>query len=80
MDGDSEPELDPREAARVRRRDRDATAAEREPMRTGLSKQFKQVLDAQVKRANEAGASRKADLSGERRSDASGKRGGRPKA
>ena len=52
----SEPEdqLPPAEAARARRRDRDARAAERKGMRTGLAKQFKQVLDAQAKRAGEA--------------------------
>lgn len=50
-----EPERDeqlpPAEAARARRRDRDASAAARKGMRTGLAKQFKQVLEAQVKRA-----------------------------
>ncbi len=49
-----DPELDPREEARNRRRDRDATASERAPMRPGLGKQFKQVLDAQVKRGRAA--------------------------
>jgi hypothetical protein len=55
---DSEPdddiELPPAEAARDRRRDHDLRAVEREGMRTGLAKQFKQVLDAQVKRGREA--------------------------
>jgi len=37
-----------------RRRDRDADAPARAGMKTGLAKQFKQVLDAQVKRAQEA--------------------------
>lgn len=47
-DGD---DLPPAEAARARRRDHDATAGARSGMRTGLAKQFKQVLDTQVRRA-----------------------------
>jgi hypothetical protein len=46
--------LPPAEAARDRRRDRHSRAAERAGMRTGLAKQFKQVLDAQARRAREA--------------------------
>jgi hypothetical protein len=53
MDG-SDDEVSPAEAARERRRDRDAAARARAGMRTGLAKQFKQVLDAQTKRAQEA--------------------------
>lgn len=53
---DSADDLPPTEAARARRRDHDAAAAERSGMRTGLAKQFKQVLDAQVKRARDADA------------------------
>jgi hypothetical protein len=53
---DLSDELPPSEAARARRRDHDAAAAERSGMRTGLAKQFKQVLDAQVKRGRAAGA------------------------
>ncbi|MGA3058515.1 MAG: hypothetical protein ABSE70_10855 [Candidatus Limnocylindrales bacterium] len=53
MDG-SEDEVSPAEAARERRRDRDAAARARAGMRTGLAKQFKQVLDSQTKRAQEA--------------------------
>jgi hypothetical protein len=52
---DRADELPPAEAARARRRDHDAAAAERSGMRTGLAKQFKQVLDAQVKRGRAAG-------------------------
>jgi hypothetical protein len=52
---DRADELPPAEAARARRRDHDAAAAERSGMRTGLAKQFKQVLDAQVKRGRTAG-------------------------
>jgi hypothetical protein len=53
MDGHQD-DLPPSEAARDRRRDRDLDAHERAGMKTGLAKQFKQVLDAQVKRAREA--------------------------
>jgi hypothetical protein len=52
MDGDDD-RLTPAEAARERRRDRDAEARARAGMKTGLAKQFKQVLDAQTKRAQE---------------------------
>jgi hypothetical protein len=51
---DRSDELPPAEAARARRRDHDAAAAARSGMRTGLAKQFKQVLDAQVKRGRAA--------------------------
>ena len=40
-------ELDPREAARDRRRDHDAEAARRALMRPGMGKVFKQILDRQ---------------------------------
>lgn len=46
-------ELDPREAERIRRRDREAAAAERELMRPGMGKVFKQILDRQAKAAKE---------------------------
>jgi hypothetical protein len=52
-DRDDEIDLPPAEAARDRRRDHDLRAAEREGMRTGLAKQFKQVLDLAAKRARE---------------------------
>jgi hypothetical protein len=52
MDGNDE--LSPAETARERRRDRDAEARTRAGMKTGLAKQFKQVLDAQLRRAKEA--------------------------
>ena len=51
---DAGDDLPPTEAARARRRDHDAAAAARSGMRTGLAKQFKQVLDAQAKRARAA--------------------------
>jgi hypothetical protein len=56
MDGYDE-DLPPSEAARERRRDRDAEAATRAGMKTGLAKQFKQVLDSQLKRARSQPAS-----------------------
>ena len=49
-----ENDIPPAEAARDRRRDRDADAPARAGMRTGLAKQFKQVLDSQHKRAQDA--------------------------
>ncbi|HYH92819.1 MAG TPA: hypothetical protein VD763_06650 [Candidatus Saccharimonadales bacterium] len=46
-------ELDPREAARARRRDREAEAEGRDLMRPGMGKVFKQIQDAQAKAAKE---------------------------
>ena len=46
-------ELDPREAARARRRDRDADAEQRDLMRPGMGKVFKQILDKQGREATE---------------------------
>jgi hypothetical protein len=47
-------DLNPSEAARVRRRDRDAAAQARELMRPGMGKVFKQIQDAQAKAAKAA--------------------------
>jgi hypothetical protein len=47
-------EIDPREAERLRRRDREANAAHRDLLRPGMGKVFKQILDAQAKAAKEA--------------------------
>jgi hypothetical protein len=47
-------ELDPREAERLRRRDREADAEQRELMRPGMGKVFKQIQDAQAKAVREA--------------------------
>ena len=47
-------DLDPREAERARRRDREAEAERRELMRPGMGKVFKQIQDAQAKAAGEA--------------------------
>ena len=44
-------ELDAREAERARRRDREATAEQRDLMRPGMGKVFKQIQDAQAKAA-----------------------------
>lgn len=46
-------ELDPREAARDRRRDHDADAARRALMRPGMGKVFKQILDRQARDVDE---------------------------
>jgi hypothetical protein len=46
-------DLPPSEAAREKRRDRDAEARARAGMKTGLAKQFKQVLDVHAKRARD---------------------------
>jgi anti-sigma regulatory factor (Ser/Thr protein kinase) len=51
---DDNEELTPAESAREKRRDHDAEARRRAGMRTGLAKQFKQVLDIQRRRADEA--------------------------
>jgi hypothetical protein len=51
--------LNAREAARIRRRDRDAQAAARDLMRPGMGKVFKQILDTQAKAAKEPPKRRK---------------------
>jgi hypothetical protein len=55
LDADAGPddELDPRELARDRRRDREAEAERRALMRTGMGKVFKQILDRQGRDAEE---------------------------
>ncbi len=47
-------ELDPREAARARRRDRDAEAARRDLLRPGMGKVFKQITDSWGQKASRA--------------------------
>jgi len=47
-------ELDPREAERARRRDRESAAEQRALLRPGMGKVFKQIQDAQAKAAKEA--------------------------
>jgi len=51
-------EIDPRETARDRRRDRDAEAEGRDLMRPGMGKVFKQIQDKQAKAAKEPRARR----------------------
>jgi hypothetical protein len=46
-------EVDSREAERIRRRDREAEAEQRELMKPGMGKVFKQIQDAQAKAASE---------------------------
>jgi hypothetical protein len=45
--------LDAREAARIRRRDREAAAEARELMRPGMGKVFKQIQDRQRRAAED---------------------------
>lgn len=52
-------DVDAREAARIRRRDRDADAAARDLMRPGMGKVFKQILDKQASVAKEPPKRRK---------------------
>jgi hypothetical protein len=56
MDGDDP--LDPRERERARRRDRAASAEDRDLLRPGMGKVFKQIQDAQRKAASESDTSR----------------------
>jgi hypothetical protein len=56
---DESGDLDSRETARARRRDRDATAEQRDLMRPGMGKVFKQIQDAQAKAAGEPVAKRR---------------------
>ena len=60
-------DLDPSEAARIRRRDHDAAAAERDLMRPGMGKVFKQILDRQGREAREARETREPRDAGGRR-------------
>jgi hypothetical protein len=46
-------DIDPRENARARRRDKDADAKARDLMRPGMGKVFKQIQDAQAKAATD---------------------------
>jgi hypothetical protein len=52
-------DIDPREAARTRRRDRDAAAEARALMRPGMGKVFKQIQDTQARAAKEPPKRRK---------------------
>jgi hypothetical protein len=55
----TDDELDPRETARNQRRDRDAEAEQRELMRPGMGKVFKQILDRQARDAEPAAGPRR---------------------
>jgi hypothetical protein len=57
--GSGPPDLNAREAARIRRRDRDANAAARDLMRPGMGKVFKQILDAQASPAKASAKGRR---------------------
>lgn len=50
----TDEELSQSERDRIRRRDRDAEAQGRAPMRPGMGKVFKQIHDAQAKKAKES--------------------------
>jgi hypothetical protein len=50
---DPTDDLDAREAERIRRRDREAAAEQRELMKPGMGKVFKQIQDRQRKAADE---------------------------
>jgi hypothetical protein len=52
-------DLDPRETARTRRRDRDAAAETRDLLKPGMGKVFKQIQDAQAKAAADSAPKRK---------------------
>jgi hypothetical protein len=68
-DRDRPDDLPAPERARVRRRDRERTAKERELLRTGQAKAFKQILDAQAKRAAGSGERRSSKKGGSRSAD-----------
>jgi hypothetical protein len=55
-----EDAIDPRERERLRRRDREAAAADRDLMKPGMAKVFKQILDAQRKAAEDVVSASKA--------------------
>ena len=48
-----EDDLDAREQARIRRRDHDAGGEDRELLKPGMGKVFKQILDRQAREARE---------------------------
>lgn len=49
--GEEADELDPREEARIHRRDHDAEASRHDLMRPGMGKVFKQITDAWAEKA-----------------------------
>ena len=48
-----EDDLEPRELERIRRRDHDAGGEDRELLKPGMGKVFKQILDRQAREARE---------------------------
>lgn len=56
---DDDPNVNPRERARAKRRDRDAAAEDRALMQPGMGKVFKQIQDAQAKAAEDETPPRK---------------------
>lgn len=60
-------DLDAREAERIRRRDREADAEQRDLLRPGMGKVFKQIRDAQRRAADEIAPPRPRRPSGRRR-------------
>jgi hypothetical protein len=54
----TDDDLDPAERERLRRRDRDSSADQRELMKPGMGKVFKQIQDAQARAARAERAAR----------------------
>ena len=69
-----DPNLDAREAARAKRRDRDAAAEDKALMQPGMGKVFKQIQDTLKREADAVDAKRAAGSSCQGR-----KRSSRPK-
>jgi hypothetical protein len=59
--------LDARERERLRRRDREAQAEQRDLLRPGMGKVFKQIQDAQRRAADETGSPRRGRVPKKRR-------------
>ena len=55
----ADDDLDAREAERIRRRDREADAEQRDLMKPGMGKVFKQIRDAQRKAADKVAPKRR---------------------
>ena len=58
-DPEDRTDLDAREAARLKRRDREGSAVDRALMQPGMGKVFKQILDSRAKAASEPPKRRK---------------------
>jgi hypothetical protein len=69
-ESDDDEDLDPRESARVRRRDHDTDAERRDLTRPGMGKVFKQITDSWGRQARDPDEpSRKHDRHRHERSD-----------